>query len=127
MDPDNIIDRTIVNFEESLLYEDVIQKYFPYLNRNIANSAVIAGCEGEQDMSKLIGIIKTKKGMHLQMDFKGVYVGEYTDTNDDAWAFKGFSFFTTSRYDVGELPKDELALIDNIRDLTTKFFEQAKE
>lgn len=132
MDPDNIIDRTTINFEESLLYEDVTEKYFPYLDKNIADSSVGFTFEGKggiteggrkQGINKLTGIIRTKKVMHLQMDFKGAYVGEYTDTNDDAWAFNGFSFFTTPGYEVSELPKDEIALIDNIRDLTTKFFE----
>ncbi|MBD3247148.1 hypothetical protein GF378_00830 [Candidatus Pacearchaeota archaeon] len=123
--------RTQGEFNRSLLLDEIVSDYLPFLQKNIHNSEIsysykLKGKIGgsgysSPDIKKLTAIVDNKLAQ-VPIEFnKRVYVGENKDTGEEIWGFKSYSIWTTPGYSINQLSPKEVGLIDRVKELTDEF------
>jgi len=111
-------------FDDSLTENQLLEKFLPYLEKNIQDSEIVFAVGDDKERISRIGTLHVtlKRKAAVPMDFKrNVWFGVHEETGEEVLGYSGYSI--ASCYDNSELSNEEVRLIGEIKDITRNFFE----
>ena len=130
------LERSRVRFPRSLLPDELLSHYIPYLKINMGfpvrritysfktKGEIKDNGKRQQKVSDL-AVTVNSSSRNVRFEFEeGGYIGEDSETGEDIWGIAGYHAMTTPGYDIDEFSEEEGKIIDMFKEVSLEFFKE---